>query len=201
VLAAFAGKHGIAYSLLSDAGSHVIRALGLYNEHLAEQAAHYGLQAREHQFGVPYPGVFVLDEDGTVVDKRFEQSYRVRPSGAALVDDLAPPARDASAMLRVWSSDGTYRPYQRLNLHVELNLPEGLHVYGRPIPAGYTPLEVEIEPQSGLVVGEPRLPTPRPFEIEGLDERFVVHEGRVHAVVPFYGEKAGEPLRLGVRVR
>ena len=200
VLAGFADKHGIAYPLLSDEGSRVIRALGLYNEHLAEQAAHYGLQARDHQYGVPYPGVFVLDEEGVVAEKRFEQSYRVRPSGAALAEELA-PAPAGSSLLAVRSSDATYRPYQQLALHVELNLPAGLHVYGRPIPEGYTPLEVEVEPLPGLVVGEPRLPTPRPFEVEGLDERFVVHEGRVRVVVPFYAEKTEGPLRLAVRVR
>jgi DsbC/DsbD-like thiol-disulfide interchange protein len=150
---------------------------------------------------VPYPGVFVLDEQGVVVEKRFQQGYRVRPSGAALADDLAPAPSETSRFLSVWTSDALYRPYQQLNLHIELNLPDGRHVYGRPIPEGYTPLEIEVEPLPGLVVGEPRLPTPRAFQIEGLDERFVVHDRRVRAVVPFHAEEVEGPLRLAVRVR
>jgi peroxiredoxin len=42
VLADFTRKYGITFPLLSDEGSNVIRALGLYNEHLAEQARFYG---------------------------------------------------------------------------------------------------------------------------------------------------------------
>ena len=42
VLAGFAREHGISFPLLSDEGSRVIRELGLYNEHLAEQARFYG---------------------------------------------------------------------------------------------------------------------------------------------------------------
>jgi len=81
VLAAFADKRGITYPLLSDAGSHAIRALGLLNEqHLVEQHAFYGIQTRDEQRGVAYPGTFVLDERGIIAEKRFEQSYRVRPT-------------------------------------------------------------------------------------------------------------------------
>jgi hypothetical protein len=46
-----------------------------------------------------------------------------------------------------------------------------------------------------------RRPAPRPFAIEGGDERFVVHDGRVHAVVPFNAEKAEGPRRPGAGVR
>jgi hypothetical protein len=48
---------------------------------------------------------------------------------------------------------------------------------------------------------EPRLPAPRPFETEGLDERIVVHDGRVRAVVPFHAEKVEGPPRHVERVR
>src|SRR5207237_7079639 len=93
VLAGFAREHGISFPLLSDEGSRVIRELGLYNEHLAEQARFYGREARPDQYGVPYPGIFRLDERGIVVDKQFEQSYRVRPAPALLLEQTpgAPP--------------------------------------------------------------------------------------------------------------
>jgi len=43
----------------------------------------------------------VLDERGVLVEKRFEQSYPVRPSGAALADDLAPAPVDLPSLLHV----------------------------------------------------------------------------------------------------
>ena len=81
VLAAFAERHGITYPLLSDEGSHSTHALGSLNEqHLVEQHAFYGIQTRDEQRGVAYPGTFVLDERGIITEKHFEQSYRVRPT-------------------------------------------------------------------------------------------------------------------------
>src|SRR5688572_22683615 len=89
VLRAFTEKYGISYPLLSDEGSRIMRQLGLLNEHLAEQSAYYGIQLREHHAGTPYPGTFVLDERGVIVEKRFEQSYRVRPTAVSLVETIA----------------------------------------------------------------------------------------------------------------
>ena len=70
VLAGFAERHGITYPLLSDAGSGLIRELGLLNE-----------EAGERVEGIPHPGVVVLDADGTVAEKHFYESYRERDTG------------------------------------------------------------------------------------------------------------------------
>ena len=67
VLATFAAKQNITYTLLSDEGSKVIRDLGLLNEHVFEHHAAYGVPKRDHQWGVPYPGVSLLDAQGYVI--------------------------------------------------------------------------------------------------------------------------------------
>ena len=86
VLATFAAKQHITYTLLSDEGSTIIRALGLCNEHVFEHHAAYGVPRRDQHWGVPYPGVFLLDEQGYVRQKRFQQSYRERETGVALLE-------------------------------------------------------------------------------------------------------------------
>lgn len=88
VLANFAQRHVITYPLLSDEGSKAITSLGLLNRHVAEQHAYYGVAVRDQHHGVPYPGIFVLDENGMVIDKVFEQSYRVRPTAGGVLEDL-----------------------------------------------------------------------------------------------------------------
>jgi peroxiredoxin len=192
-LASFAEKRGITFPLLSDEGSHVIRALGLLNEHLADQHAVYGITTREEQHGVPYPGTFVLDGDGVVVAKHFEQSYRVRPTATlfrefALGSHLdAPPdavqVAVSGLVLRAWTDAPTYRPYQQVRLHVRLDIPTGSHVYAAPVPDGYSPLRLEVEPLDGMTAEHALLPAPHPFRIEGLDDDFMVHEGRVEATI------------------
>jgi Thiol:disulfide interchange protein DsbD, N-terminal/AhpC/TSA family len=219
VLAGFAERRGITYDLLSDDGSRAIRSLGLLNEHVEEQHAHYGVQTREHHRGVPYPGIFILDERGVVVDKRFEQSYRTRPTAASVLEEgfgvpgvepaVAASAETGEIKVTTWLASATYRPYQKLRLGFSVVVASGLHVYGAPIPEGLTPLTVTVEPREGFEVGEVELPEPRLYEYEyateGLDaptdEPTFVYEGTVRgalslAIVQNLGE-----IEVGVRVR
>jgi hypothetical protein len=211
ILAEFADRHGITYPLLSDEGSHTIRAIGLYNQHLAEQHAIYGVQVREHQFGVAYPGIFVLNEEGTVIAKQFEQSYRVRPAPAVVVEDVLGMAGERPAVaatadregvhVTAWLGSRTYRPYQKLRLHVTLQMADGVHIYGKPAPEGSTPLEVAIEPLEGLSAGEPELPAPQPAHLEGIDETFWAYKERVDVAIPFAILSNQGTVTLRVQVR
>jgi peroxiredoxin len=196
-LAAFPEKHGITYPLLSDEGSQIIRQLGLLNEeHLIAQHAFYGIQTRDEQRGVAYPGTFELDAHGIISHKYFEQSYRVRPTARIFEEyalgsaAAAPPhveaqqASSAGIEVRVWADAPTYRPYQQLRLHVEVSLPPEMHVFAAPVPDGFTPLSPHVEPLDGLDVGLPSLPTPQPLSFAGLEEKFFAYEGTLQAVLP-----------------
>lgn len=196
MLGKFAEKHGIGYPLLSDEGSAVIKQLGLYNEHLARQAAVYGLTPREDQFGVPYPGSFVLDEDGIITEKRFEQSYRVRPQAADLLESafgaeigaaaVSDQASNDQISVTVWLNNASYRPWQQLRLQFGIKIAEGLHIYGKPIPEGFYPLEIEIDPVEGLETGQPELPELHPYRVEGLDDQFMAYQGEIRGSLPFF---------------
>lgn len=210
ILAAFAAKYGITYPLLSDEGSQVIRRLGLLNEHVAEQSAHYGVQVREQHFGVPYPGTFVLDESGVIVEKLFEQSYRVRPAAVSFLEDsfglsgsAAVRAEVATPELRVaaWSGTSSYRPYQKLKLHIDIEIAPGLHVYGLPVPEGYSPLQIALDPLETLEAGALELPEPRPFRLEGLEESFHIYEGAVRGALPLMLLKNLGDITPSLRVR
>jgi hypothetical protein len=192
-LAAFAEKHGITYPLLSDEGSRVIRELGLLNEHLAEQQAQYGVQTRDEQLGVAYPGIFVLDENGVVVQKRFQQSYRDREGGVGLIEDAlgvaaashgsGAEAQGPEFRARAYLDSPTYHYFERLRLTVELTVEPPYHVYVAPVPDGYVPLSVIIEPIEGLEVGEMRWPEPRRLKI-GLNEEFWVLDDTIRGSMP-----------------
>lgn len=194
VLAAFAEKRGITFPLLSDEGSQTIRELGLLNQHVAEQHAFYGIQMRDEHQGIPYPGTFVLDEDGVITDKRFEQSYRVRPTApifselafgpSAEVPEEAARVPGSGVLVEAWTDVPAYRPYQQVRLHVQVTLAPGHHAYVRPVPEGFVPFGVDVDPLDGLTVEAPEWPPGRPFRVSGLDEEFFVVEGTVRLVVP-----------------
>jgi peroxiredoxin len=194
ILARFAEKHGIAFPLLSDQGSHVMRRLGLLNPRVQEDHAAYGIAPNPRHVDLPYPGVFLLDEQGVVVVKRFHESYRERDTGAGLLahtldlvaaapgPDVAVP--DEAIHVRAWLDSPTYCMFQRLHLNVEITVADGFHVYGEPIPGGYTPLSVDVAPIDGMERGAIRWPVPRRFTIDGLAEEFWVHEGTIRGSLP-----------------
>ncbi|MGI9147825.1 MAG: protein-disulfide reductase DsbD domain-containing protein [Chloroflexota bacterium] len=157
-----------------------------------------------------YPGMFLLDEHGVVVNKQFEQNYRVRPT-ARIMEEFAlgavhEPRSDASSAstaelgIRAWTDSPTYRPYQQVRLHLDMDIPAGLHVYAAPAPNGYTPLRVEVEPLDGLTAGGPTFPPSVPFCVAGLDEAFMVFEDGLHVLLPLQFTKNLGPTRLQVRV-
>lgn len=193
-LGAFSEKYAIGYPLLSDEGSVVISRLGLRNERLQEHHAFYGGAARDEHWGVPYPGAFVLDEHGVIVEKRFEDSYRERETAVGILEgafgavssDHGAEASTAGpgVQLRAYLDSPTYRSMQRLRLTVDIEIAAGLHVYGQPIPDGYVPLTVEVNQIEGLMVGALEAPAPHPFSVAGLDEQFRVYEGRLRLVLP-----------------
>ncbi len=216
VLRDFAEQRDITYPLLSDEGSHTIRALGLLNQHLAEQSQVYGVTPRAEHQGVPYPGSVLLDEQGIVIAKQFEQGYRHRPVAALLLDEVAgkpgttPPdtayARGQGLQLTAWLDAPTYRPYQTLRLHLAFQVEPGLHVYAAPAPEGCTPLMVEIVPVDGLSVRPLAVPPPQPFRLEslddeGLDEKFLGYEGAVRATLPLSIDANAGDVTVDVRVR
>jgi peroxiredoxin len=191
----FAQAKGITFPLLSDAGSRVITELGLLDRDLTEHHAAFGIQTKDFQMGVAYPAVFVLDADGKVAGKRIGENYRVREGALKLVDEafdlaLAPAGgRRTEATPRVTvtatTDSAAYTRYQETRLHVILDVEEGWHVYGWPVPDGYTPVGVEVGHPPEVVVRPAEYPPAHQFTVEGLEEDFNVYDGRVELIVPF----------------
>lgn len=63
-------------TLLSDPSSESIRAFGILNENSAKGTMSYG---------IPYPGVYIIDNNKKVQAKFFEEGYQNRPSARKLL--------------------------------------------------------------------------------------------------------------------
>lgn len=193
ILRDFAAAHGVTYPLLSDEGSHVIRALGLINERVQEDHAVYGIKANPRHVDLPYPGVFVLDAAGVITQKRFYESYRERETGSGLLAQALgivtePPAAAAgtapAVQARAWLDSPTYAFFQRLTLAVELTIAPGFHVYTAPVPGGLVPLSIEVAPIEGLEVEPASWPAPRRFEMPERGEELWGYDGTVRGTLP-----------------
>jgi peroxiredoxin len=66
---AFIDAGSVEYPFLSDIDATTFAALGILNDEYAEGDDNYGL---------PYPGVFVVTPDLKIVGKIFEERYQIR---------------------------------------------------------------------------------------------------------------------------
>ena len=77
-LAAFAEANRIPFPLLSDADSQVIRAYGLLNTQVRPDEVPF--------YGIPFPGTYVVDESGVVVEKFFPRHIANRESPESVLE-------------------------------------------------------------------------------------------------------------------
>ena len=79
ILREFVEARDIGFTLLSDKGGELAKALGILNERYEPgHGAH----------GVPHPGILFIDAEGEVLAKFAVESYRQRPSMAEVLDGV-----------------------------------------------------------------------------------------------------------------
>ncbi len=171
--------------------------------------------------GIPYPGVYVTDEDGRVIAKFFHDSYKKRDSpeiyidaamGETLLNESAPTVcggdENVKLTVAVHGGKGTVRQGIIRHLVVRFELPKGLHIYGPPVPEGMVHTEVKITGPSGFCAMTPELPPTKKLTMD-IAELNVWH-GVVDFIYPFYatGDLASEcrpldqpSIEISVQVR
>lgn len=210
VVATFAKAKGITYPLLADVDAVVIEDLGLLNEHIETDQEFWGFGFAEERHGrLPYPGTFLLDEEGVLTDKRMERDYKSRRSGGTILADLGLPAQaptDAAVVagpgVRVtgWTDADAYFPHQRGLIRLAIEVEDGYHLYVPPNPDGYTDLDVQITGPEGLETEAAELPAGEPFRIDGLDEDFTVVEGPIDLDIGFMLREGTGTTTIGIDV-
>lgn len=183
----------------------LIKKLGILNTLIKPEEAEY--------FGIPYPGSYLVDEDGRVVGKFFNREYQVRETSAtALRSGFKVPvdprsfalaeARGEMVRLSASLSATELRFMQHADLYVTFDLDPGVHIYGGSVPDGYVATEVTVTGSEGLRVGRPEFPATKPFHIKGLQDEFQVLDGKVVIRAPLVSAiREGASVALQVKVR
>ncbi len=166
----------------------------MLDEDLDRHHAEFGRRVRDDQRGVAYPGVFLLDGDGKVAGKRFHPKYRIRDTGAGLLESVLgiegaergpeAGAENDAVRVRAYFNSPEYRPYQVVPLTVELTIKKGWHVYATPVPDGYIALGAELAPLEGVGAGPALWPKGHAHQMEGLGEAYPVLDGTVRGRIP-----------------
>ena len=201
VLAAFAERKGVAdVPLLSDDDSAVIRAFGIYN-HVAEEGIgprkdDEDVKAAVAQYvsvfganpmivGTPFPGTFVVDREGRVTSRFFEEFYRERNTAANIMLKLGTPLSGISgssgetAHLEIAASQSNpdITVGSRFHLALDITPKSGMHVYAPgAADMGYRVIGLNLDTPSFLRAIPAEYPASEIYHFEPLDERVPVYQ-------------------------
>ena len=164
--------------MLSDSGSKIIRAFGILNESVPKD---------NFVYGVPHPGTYILDENGIVRAKYFEEDYRDRyTAGNILWRQFGPDSGGAQATaetphlkLTLSASDSEARPGTRLTLALEVELKPRMHVYAPGVEGGYIPVAWNMAESKAWRAEEIAWPASQKLRLAAINETVPVYTGRL----------------------
>ncbi|MCP3855028.1 MAG: peroxiredoxin family protein [Actinomycetia bacterium] len=165
-LGAYVGASGVEFTMLSDVDSDVINRYGVLNTLVQPDDVPF--------YGVPLPGFFLLDEDGMIVDKLFNRHFANREGIETVAED---DGIRITAFLR--GGGGVLRIGPRRRLIVRLEMPDGLHTYGEPVPDGMVATQIDVEGSEGFCWEEIGSPPTRPLQLPGVGGPLHVWDGTV----------------------
>ena len=198
-LALFAERRGITFPLLSDDESAAIKEYGILNtvvgEGLGPRADDPDVVADIHRYvaaevfdspqlrrmisGTPFPGTFMLDDNGRVTSRFFEEFYRERASAATVMLKsgirLSPveAVQGTTAQLKftAYPSDSIVTNGKRFSLVVEVVPGPDMHVYAPGAEGmGYQVVGFNMAASEFVDYGHIDFPEPEVYHFKPLDE-------------------------------
>lgn len=177
ILKDFATRKHLTFPLLSDPKSEIIKRFGILNP---------VPKSGEVAYGVPHPGIFIVDPAGVVQSKFFEDKYTDRQTASSISLELGGPAFAGHSTtvhadhfdLTLTTSDDRVAPGNHFTLVIDFDLYDRIHVYAPGVKGGYRPIALSIDSSPLLTVHPPRFPEPETYYFEPLNETVPVYQHR-----------------------
>ncbi len=174
ILADFARRRGITFPLLSDPGSRTIRAYGILNTTAA---------AGTRDYGIPFPGTFLLDARGKVTSRFFEEAYQERNTVSTILIALGNADAPRSARriktdhldVTTYLSDEVVAPGSLFSVVFDITPEPGIHVYA-PGAKDYRVVNVNLNANPLLMLRPVQYPPSEIYHFKPLDERVPVFQ-------------------------
>ncbi len=200
VLADFAQRRGITFPLLSDDDSEVITEFGILNtvayeargpnrddpDVVADVAKYVSLFGASPMIaGTPYPGTFMVDRNGRVTSRFFEEFYRERNTtanvmlklGVGLSPVAAIEASTAHLKLTAYPSNTSVTVGTRFSIAVDIEPNPDIHVYAPGAETmGYRVVSLNFRPVPHIRYEPMEFPESEIYYFEPLDERVPVYQ-------------------------
>jgi peroxiredoxin len=214
ILEDFSARHRITFPLLSDAGSAIINRYGILNTVVDEALGPNGkdpavladlqryvtvTQASERLRGMAFPGTFIVDRQGRVTSRFFEDYYWERNTVSNILlrsGSAGPPVQGTQAStehleLRAYPSDSTASLGTRFSLAVDITPKRNMHVYA-PGAAGYRVVTLNITPQAHVRTMPAAYPASEIYHFVPLNERVPVYQKPFRLIVEVVAEATAD---------
>ena len=198
ILQSFSERQGgIRYPMIADTESQIIKDFGLTNPNTKPGSM---------QYGMAFPGSYIVDSDGIVQNKFFNQSHRQRTTAKTVLMTLfaagegSGPRVEADVepqfKLTVMPTQDSVSGGQTISLVADIELYDKVHLYAPG--SSYRAIDIKIADNPALQQGDLSLPEPEMIYLEPIDETVPVYHGNVRisrevAVSPLY---RGETIRI-----
>ena len=198
-IAAFAKQHNITFPMLSDVGSVTIKKFGILNpvaewaigpdkddpavqEEVRKYVSVVGV--RDFMVGIAFPGTFIVDTEGRVKQRFFEDFYIERNTVSNLLLKLGNNTDAAVAGTKIstahvdittYPSLASIAPGDRFSVALDIQPHAKIHVYA-PGAKGYRVVSLAIEPNPQLRVFSVQYPASEIYYYRPLKERVPVFQ-------------------------
>ncbi len=146
-------------------------------------------------YGVPFPGVYVVDAEGKVTEKFFHRHYATRTSagtirnsaiGRILATHEVPTTElgDEHVQVSLSLADESLKFEYTSTLYVRFEVAEGFHIYADPLPDGYIASTATVRETKGVRTGDAVYPPTRKREFPKLGVTLNVYEGSTDVAIP-----------------
>lgn len=174
ILADFSRRRGITFPLLSDQGSATIKAYGLLNTTVDSASTNYG---------IPFPGTFMVNRQGVVTARFFEEAYQERNTVASILLKLGDAGHEIDAQrittdhveITTYVSDQVVAPGTLFSIVADLTPRPGMHVYA-PGAHSYKVIALRLDAQPLLLTRPLRYPAAEIYVFKPLNERVEVFQ-------------------------
>ena len=198
ILSAFSLQRGITFTLLSDVGSETIKRYGILNTVAAEAVGPNAkdpavtedvkkyvsvVGANARMVGIPFPGTFILDRNGRVKFRFFEESYIERNTASSIIMRVGAKETAVAGThlstehldVKTYPSEAAIAPGNRFSIAFDVTPKPRIHVYA-PGASGYRVIAVNITPQPFVRVLPLKYPPSQIYFFKPLNERVPVYE-------------------------
>ena len=176
ILADFGKRKNITFPMLADPDSKIIKAFGVFNTYVP---------VGEREYGMAFPGTYIVDSGGVVRSKYFESQYQDRYSAPTILlteFGSASGTRQTAVetdhlKMKYYSTRDTVRPNLRFTLVAAIDLKPKMHVYA-PGVKDYIPIRFELDPSANFSAKAATFPKAESLYLEAIQETVQVYQGK-----------------------